>query len=185
MENMDKEVYSRPGSTVTDRCSSTVVNQLHHQPVDTATENSKIEAELKNNTETRLPTDDIVDVSATISKASSVSNLSDISSNSSVVSRILCTPCFRANSNVAAVKYCVVCAENLCKPCLRKHIKSNASKQHKLIGPEETEDFLQTSLDAIRTGIEKCPKHGDLDLNNFCEQHKVLCCDKCAYLEHG
>lgn len=69
--------------------------------------------------------------------------------------QIVCTPCLR-DRDVAeeTVKYCVECNVNLCKACLKEHIKKTSSsvKAHTLlVSSNKHEHIFQRGFSAIVT----------------------------------
>ncbi|KAH3715066.1 uncharacterized protein LOC127856115 [Dreissena polymorpha] len=102
---------------------------------------------------------------------------------------LLCTSCLRKSADVNAsgevVKYCIQCSENLCKPCLKEHIRygSGSGTRHTFLNKDEMPPWLIWT-DGAQGGSQKCSRHPDNDMDVYCPAHHVITCGACIVLEH-
>ena len=89
-----------------------------------------------------------------------------------------CSPCSKEGKNVAAIKYCVECDENMCKKCLNDHNKFAAMKGHQLLDKVKTPGGTTIELPS-----QRCENHGKL-IDVYCPGHDAVGCSTCMNIEH-
>ena len=89
-----------------------------------------------------------------------------------------CSTCSKEGKNVAAIKYCVECDENLCKKCLIDHNKFAVMKGHQVLGKVKT-----PAGKTIELPSQRCEKHGKV-MDVYCPGHDAVGCSTCMNIEH-
>ncbi|XP_045170656.2 uncharacterized protein LOC123533087 isoform X3 [Mercenaria mercenaria] len=91
-----------------------------------------------------------------------------------------CLPCSKEGKNVASVKHCVDCDENLCTSCLNDHNKFSGMKGHQIL------DKVQRSVGRnLQLPSQRCTKHGGRLIDVYCPNHDSVCCSTCIAVEHS
>ncbi|XP_053375214.1 E3 ubiquitin-protein ligase TRIM33-like isoform X2 [Mercenaria mercenaria] len=91
-----------------------------------------------------------------------------------------CSPCSKEGRDVAAVKHCVDCDENMCTSCLKDHNKFSAMKGHQIL------DKVQRSVGRkLQLPNQRCTKHGGRLIDVYCPIHDSICCSTCIAVEHS
>ncbi|XP_060606369.1 uncharacterized protein LOC132758696 isoform X1 [Ruditapes philippinarum] len=91
-----------------------------------------------------------------------------------------CSPCFKEGKNVAAIKHCVECDENLCQKCLGDHNKFSVMRGHQLL------DTVK-QLSGKKQGLpsQRCERHGGKLIDVYCPGHDKVGCSTCMTIEHS
>ena len=66
-----------------------------------------------------------------------------------------CSPCTKDGRNVAPIKYCVECDENLYTTCMKHHNKFAVMRGHQLLDKARTQSCQRSQLPS-----QRCDKHG-------------------------
>ncbi|XP_076089715.1 uncharacterized protein LOC143060389 [Mytilus galloprovincialis] len=90
---------------------------------------------------------------------------------------IPCGPCQEGKVHTKADIWCYNCDEGLCSTCSGHHKRSKGTRDHKTIDVKS----YKPSIRAIHT---ECNKHGQ-QLNLYCPNHLMPCCDKCISTNHS
>ncbi|XP_060582770.1 uncharacterized protein LOC132739129 [Ruditapes philippinarum] len=90
-----------------------------------------------------------------------------------------CLPCTKEGKNVAAIKHCVECDENLCQKCVGDHNKFSAMRGHQLL-----DTVKQPSGNKQELPSQKCEKHGGKLIDVYCPGHDKVGCSTCMTVEH-
>ncbi|XP_060593285.1 E3 ubiquitin-protein ligase Midline-1-like [Ruditapes philippinarum] len=90
-----------------------------------------------------------------------------------------CLPCTKEGKNVAAIKHCVECDENLCQKCLGDHNKFSAMRGHQLL-----DTVKQPSGKKQELPRQRCEKHGGKLIDVYCPDHDNVGCSTCMTVEH-
>ncbi|XP_060584074.1 uncharacterized protein LOC132740231 [Ruditapes philippinarum] len=91
-----------------------------------------------------------------------------------------CLPCTQEGRNVAAIKYCVECDENLCQKCVGDHNKFSAMRRHQLLDTVKQPSGKRQELPS-----QKCGKHGGKLIDVYCPSHDKVGCSTCMTVEHS
>ncbi|KAK3609254.1 hypothetical protein CHS0354_006179 [Potamilus streckersoni] len=94
----------------------------------------------------------------------------------------LCDPCLCKEVHLISDVFCLNCAEYLCKDCAKCHLMFKAFKAHKLIKTNEIQKNPYRFFQDLNYFF--CLRHSDSKIEYFCKGHDVLCCTKCAALDH-
>ncbi|XP_076089714.1 uncharacterized protein LOC143060373 [Mytilus galloprovincialis] len=90
---------------------------------------------------------------------------------------IPCGPCQEGKVHTKADIWCYNCDEGLCSTCSGHHKRSKGTRDHKTIDIKS----YKPSIRAIHT---ECNKHGQ-QLNLYCPNHLMPCCDECISTNHS
>lgn len=92
-----------------------------------------------------------------------------------------CSPCAKEGRNVAAVKYCVDCNENICGKCVSDHNKFAMMRGHQI------SDKLSTETGKKRPELptQRCDKHGGKLVDVYCSKHDEVGCATCIAVDHS
>ncbi|XP_070554581.1 E3 ubiquitin-protein ligase TRIM71-like [Ptychodera flava] len=94
---------------------------------------------------------------------------------------VLCGGCERSES--VTVKYCVVCAIQICGNCVVAHRNFKHTRSHRLLSLEEYHRLGQ--VDSVsQQGASFCSQHPDEELTHFCETCDVAICKECTTTKH-
>jgi hypothetical protein len=89
-----------------------------------------------------------------------------------------CSPCEKDGKNVASVKHCVECGENLCKTCLSCHEKF--TRGHQIVeNPRAKIEQKKPELP-----VQRCDKHGGKLVDVYCPSHDTVGCATCVAVDH-
>ncbi|XP_060563317.1 uncharacterized protein LOC132722774 isoform X1 [Ruditapes philippinarum] len=91
-----------------------------------------------------------------------------------------CSPCSKEGKNVAAIKHCVECDENLCKKCLGDHNKFSVMRGHQLL-----DTVKQLSGKKQEIPSQRCERHGGKLIDVYCPGHDKVGCSTCMTIEHS
>ncbi|XP_060560404.1 uncharacterized protein LOC132720301 [Ruditapes philippinarum] len=91
-----------------------------------------------------------------------------------------CSPCFKEGKNVAAIKHCVECDENLCQKCLGDHNKFSSMRGHQLLDTVKQPSGIKQELPS-----QRCERHGGKLIDVYCPGHDKVGCATCMTIEHS
>ncbi|XP_060606371.1 E3 ubiquitin-protein ligase Midline-1-like [Ruditapes philippinarum] len=91
-----------------------------------------------------------------------------------------CSPCTKEGKNVAAIKHCVECDENLCQKCLGDHNKFSVMRGHQLL-----DTVKQLSGKKQELPSQRCERHGGKLIDVYCPGHDKVGCSTCMTIEHS
>ncbi|XP_060606392.1 uncharacterized protein LOC132758711 [Ruditapes philippinarum] len=91
-----------------------------------------------------------------------------------------CSPCTKEGKNVAAIKHCVECDENLCQKCLGDHNKFSVMRGHQLL-----DTVKQLSGKKQELPSQRCERHGGKLIDVYCPGHDRVGCSTCMTVEHS
>src|SRR5215469_16283641 len=77
-------------------------------------------------------------------------------------------------------KHCVECGDKMCDDCSTKHLKSRATKSHRVVMQEE----LNSSTVLLTSRVRYCDKHPDNQLQLYCRDCQLVICLMCNSLDH-
>ncbi|KAL3887930.1 hypothetical protein ACJMK2_000315 [Sinanodonta woodiana] len=93
-----------------------------------------------------------------------------------------CDLCLKWNRETSANSFCKDCKRFLCKLCKENHNETLSGTSHDVVDLSTNYD---TSIRIPRLfAIEKCHRHLNKNIEFFCMDHTLLCCNKCGFLEH-
>lgn len=94
-----------------------------------------------------------------------------------------CEPCARDQELTVASQFCQECCERLCADCAKHHRRNKMTSKHIVVeladignNGKETETLKHIQI--------KCKLHDMKKYKYICINHAVLCCSKCAILDH-
>ncbi|KAH3807216.1 uncharacterized protein LOC127835027 [Dreissena polymorpha] len=94
----------------------------------------------------------------------------------------MCQPCGCDEINEEAVGFCVVCAEYLCRGCIRDHKRNKITRGHTMLQdqqmPVDTKAFV-----ALRE-LMQCKLHPEQDVAYRCSEHSKYICILCLAQLH-
>ena len=94
-------------------------------------------------------------------------------------STVACNVCSVSQITTTSAFWCFECDEGFCTDCREYHIHDNATREDYTI----TIDKYQ-KLPPFIIGIKlRCDKHSE-KYQTYCNDHKILCCRKCAITSH-
>jgi hypothetical protein len=85
----------------------------------------------------------------------------------------------KEGKNVAAIKHCVECDENLCQKCLGDHNKFSVMRGHQLL-----DTVKQLSGKKQELPSQRCERHGGKLIDVYCPGHDKVGCSTCMTIEH-
>ena len=102
--------------------------------------------------------------------------------------KVVCSACSRHSTGAAklaaAVVFCVVCEDKLCKPCTDAHRKLKITTDHRLVPFDK--DFITNMSEARRSKPTFCQEHDEQACLLYCQNpecRKPICL-KCAVSRH-
>ena len=95
-------------------------------------------------------------------------------------STVSCGNCFDDGNN--AVSFCHDCHCFLCQICLEAHKRMGALRSHKLSPMAELHERKFNPIRELY--MQKCDKHLEQNLVQFCKDCKVAICSTCALVDH-
>ncbi|XP_052776887.1 uncharacterized protein LOC128214451 isoform X2 [Mya arenaria] len=91
-----------------------------------------------------------------------------------------CEPCCKEKKTTPASFYCKHCREFLCLECSSQHNRFGFMSDHKIVD-WQTEETDEDDVDMF--DYDQCELHGAC-VEIYCEDHDVLICAKCAFIDH-
>ncbi|XP_060563316.1 uncharacterized protein LOC132722772 isoform X2 [Ruditapes philippinarum] len=91
-----------------------------------------------------------------------------------------CSPCTKEGKNVAAIKHCVECDENLCQKCLGDHNKFSVMRGHQLLDTVKQLSGKRQDLPS-----QRCERHGGKLIDVYCPGHDKVGCATCMTIDHS
>ncbi|XP_060584275.1 uncharacterized protein LOC132740401 [Ruditapes philippinarum] len=103
-----------------------------------------------------------------------------LSQGSDIEHEFPCSPCSKERKNVAAIKHCVECDENLCQKCLGDHNKFSVMRGHQLLATVK-----QPSGKKLELPSQRCERHGGKLIDVYCPGHDKVGCSTCMTVKHS
>lgn len=91
-----------------------------------------------------------------------------------------CKPCENDNKNTVGELFCMDCCEFLCEECSNIHKKFGFMSGHEIVEANKAKP-PKPKMDM--KGLDTCDKHNK-QLEFFCVDHQILCCNTCAFAGH-
>lgn len=86
-----------------------------------------------------------------------------------------CTACEERNGNSEAFYFCTCCSKQFCNMCMDLH--NQLFGNHKVLGQRDLKYWNVSST-------EMCAEHEDKQIEFYCENDNVLCCNTCVTMRH-
>lgn len=95
---------------------------------------------------------------------------------------IYCHPCSFEGNHVAAVGYCTLCEEHLCKTCLNVHRKQSATRKHVILDEDQMPKSQKKGQSVCS---ELCDSHVKETVRFYCPVHDQVGCAECMLFGHS
>ncbi|KAL3887886.1 hypothetical protein ACJMK2_000275 [Sinanodonta woodiana] len=93
-----------------------------------------------------------------------------------------CDICRKWNRETSAKSFCKDCKRFLCTLCKEHHNETLSCISHDVVDLSTDYD-TSIRIPSLST-IEKCLKHLNKNIEFYCIDHNLLCCNTCGFLEH-
>ncbi|KAH3703844.1 hypothetical protein DPMN_078891 [Dreissena polymorpha] len=105
---------------------------------------------------------------------------STIERGSDMVQDFLCSACDDKKLEVSADYYCESCVKFYCQKCI--HLHGQLFTNHASHGRTDMQQWPVSKK--VEDFFLKCDVHKEENLAMFCKDHRQLCCNRCAFLNH-
>ncbi|KAH3692838.1 hypothetical protein DPMN_194592 [Dreissena polymorpha] len=96
---------------------------------------------------------------------------------------LVCQPCKDEGKVLVADGFCVTCGEHLCEMFFKYHTVPRLYRNHILQEKHEMPREISTKNACLKP-CQMCTFHDHELLVSFCNDHEMLCCNKCIELTH-